>query len=230
MKLKWILWTTVTLMLAAMGFGIYEKRSYTDISKDASYLEQLYVAELPESNAFAVSRQLSETLPLAPDIVRVTVKGEVEHLFKTSRQLVKVEQIYQGKSLSPGEEFYVTSGRWELIAASDPSDGNRVQSGFINFLNSGEEYLLFLGERVDGPGETTPIFELYGGIETLLAPAFSYQEHKDVIVPIMDGASTYVPYSEVCDNEFFVTTQAALDALLELKETMLQKYPEAVQP
>lgn len=34
-----------------------------------------------------------------------------------------------------------------------------------------------------------------------------------------------LPYSEVSSNEFFVTTQVGLDAMLELKESLLKSYP-----
>ena len=55
-------------------------------------------------------------------------------------------------------------------------------------------------------------------------PMFCYDDIPNVIVT-PDGVSTYVPYSEVSSNEFFVTTQVGLDAMLELKESLLKSYP-----
>ena len=45
-----------------------------------------------------------------------------------------------------------------------------------------------------------------------------------MIVPVPLG-NTYVPYSDVRDNEFFVTSQESLDMILGLKDEYIQKYP-----
>ena len=47
--------------------------------------------------------------------------------------------------------------------------------------------------------------------------------HDNVIYPV-SGESTYVPYKEVSDNEFFAVDTEGLDAFLELKNFLLEKY------
>lgn len=47
--------------------------------------------------------------------------------------------------------------------------------------------------------------------------------HDNVISPV-SGESTYVPYKEVSDNEFFAVDTEGLDAFLELKNFLLEKY------
>ena len=57
-----------------------------------------------------------------------------------------------------------------------------------------------------------------------VAPVFCYEDAQNVIVPVPLG-NTYVQYSDVRDNEFFVTSQESLDMILGLKDEFIQKYP-----
>jgi hypothetical protein len=60
--------------------------------------------------------------------------------------------------------------------------------------------------------------------EFYIAPVFCYEEHQNVIIPT-SGDSTYVPYKEVMDNEFFVTSEETLQVMNALKNQMLSLYP-----
>ena len=60
-------------------------------------------------------------------------------------------------------------------------------------------------------------------MENALTPIFSYQEHENNICET-GGESTYVKYNQVCENEFFATTQKGMDALVGLKKEMIEKY------
>ncbi|MDE7239377.1 MAG: hypothetical protein K2N41_06655, partial [Lachnospiraceae bacterium] len=64
-------------------------------------------------------------------------------------------------------------------------------------------------------------YELFG--ETVIAPVFSYLTHENKIIET-DGLSTYVPYCEVTQNEFFAVSQTAMDAFLSLKREMMKRY------
>ena len=56
-------------------FGIFEKRTYTNIAEDKSYLDELYVAQLPENICLEETENLSVNLPQVPVIIRVSVLG-----------------------------------------------------------------------------------------------------------------------------------------------------------
>ena len=62
-------------------------------------------------------------------------------------------------------------------------------------------------------------------VENAFTPIFSYQEHENNICET-GGESTYVKYNQVCENEFFATTQKGMDALVGLKNEMIEKYNE----
>ena len=54
---------------------------------------------------------------------------------------------------------------------------------------------------------------------------FSNSAHENNICET-GGESTYVKYNQVCENEFFATTQKGMDALVGLKKEMIEKYNE----
>lgn len=54
-----------------------KKRTYTNIAEDKSYLDELYVAQLPENICLEETENLSVNLPQVPVIIRVSVLGDV---------------------------------------------------------------------------------------------------------------------------------------------------------
>lgn len=112
-------------------FGIFEKRTYTNIAEDKSYLDELYVAQLPENICLEETENLSVNLPQVPVIIRVSVLGDVEHIGGTSRQLVKVEDVYKGTEPAVGQDIYLTCSRWSLSLYSEPYS---IERGFVNIM------------------------------------------------------------------------------------------------
>ena len=220
MKCKWGSCFILLIVRVITVFGIFEKRTYTNIAEDKSYLDELYVAQLPENICLEETENLSVNLPQVPVIIRVSVLGDVEHIGGTSRQLVKVEDVYKGTEPAVGQDIYLTCSRWSLSLYSEPYS---IERGFVNIMEVGGEYLVFIENQVDGLGEKIPVYQVY--VENAFTPIFSYQEHENNICET-GGESTYVKYNQVCENEFFATTQKGMDALVGLKKEMIEKYNE----
>ncbi|MCM1538997.1 MAG: hypothetical protein NC254_11450 [bacterium] len=223
MKLRGAWIVTMAAFFISACYGIYEKRTYTDVTRDSSYLETVYVAEIPESFALSCCEELERILPEAPLVLRVSAVEELEHLARTSRQRVRVEAVLQGGGVSEGEEIYLTKIRWNFHVMDGYKDSFAMDRGFVNLMEIGEEYLVFVGEQADSMGERIPVYELFGDVDMVIAPVFSYREHENRIVET-DGITTYVPYRELSGNEFFAETQAGMDAFLSLKEEMMRRY------
>ena len=204
MKFKWGSCFILFIVIVITVFGIFEKRTYTNIAEDKSYLDELYVAQLPENICLEETENLSVNLPQVPVII----------------QLVKVEDVYKGTEPAVGQDIYLTCSRWSLSLYSEPYS---IERGFVNIMEVGEEYLVFIENQVDGLGEKIPVYQVY--VENAFTPIFSYQEHENNICET-GGESTYVKYNQVCENEFFATTQKGMDALVGLKNEMIEKYNE----
>lgn len=214
---KWLLRITMAGFLAVVCFGIYERRTYTDITGDPSYLDNMQASERSEDGTLQDCAEMKELLPLAPVVIKVTVLGEAEHFARTSRQLVRVEDIYKGEGIQKGEDVYITSASWRIaFVGGEPS----LERGFINLLEVGDEYLVFIGREADGLGERRPVYEVYEG--TGITPVFALREHENAVYEV--GVPKCVPYHDVRNNEFFAETQTAVDAFLELKAEMFALY------
>ncbi len=222
MKVRYIWYATVLMLSAALGFGLYQKRTYTDIASDPVYLEEIYVAQAPEDIALRDCEKLEEELPSAPNIFRVRAKEAVEYIGGSGRQQAEITEIFRGSGLSVGDRIYLTSSKWSLRLFSEP---HSIERGFVNIMETDGEYLVFCRERLEDTGELLPIYSLYLPEEgSAIAPLFALEEHRNKVGAMWVG-TTYTPYREVRDNEFFAATCTALEAMEGLKAAMLDRYP-----
>ncbi len=220
MKRHLLLYLTMCAILAAAIYGHSKRKTYTDLSGAADYLDQLQVAELPEQFAVGSCEELSKVLPDSPIILRVAAVGDIEHLFMASRQLVSVKEVYAGSGMLAGQDIYLISNHWRLSLDHNPDS---IERGFVNIMKIGAEYLVFIVRRVEGLCEPVPIYELYD--DSFIAPIFCYEELDNEIIKT-EGQTTYVPYYMVKNNEFFAETEQGLRAWEKLKSEMLARYPD----
>lgn len=217
-KRIWACCTLIIITVAAV-FGYTNRQSYTDLSKEENYLGRLHVALIGESLATKACQELSQVLPTSPYILRVIVDGDIEHLFGVSRQKVCVQAVYAGTGVSIGQEIYIFADRWRLSFAGTPTS---IERGFVNLMKSGHEYLVFASQLVDIESDSLPVYRLCD--DTFITPVFCYDNFSNKIVTPM-GPSTYVPYADVKENEFFAASEGALRVWDSLKADMLSAYP-----
>lgn len=219
MRKYFLTFFTVCVFLAVMVFGIAKKQTYTDLTKQENYLEQLQVAELTENIAEKECVTMQQSLPDAAVILRVEVMGEIEHLFQVDRQKAVIQRVYAGSGLEKGEEIYIFSDHWQLVLDGNPDS---LERGFVNFMKDGTEYLIFAEDLVES-GETDILsVKLYD--DFYFAPVFCYEDCQNVVIPVT-GDTAYVSYKDVANNEFFVASEGALQMVENLKTQMLQLYP-----
>lgn len=208
---------TVLVVLGLGVFGAVYRTSYTDIAAQPDYLSLLQVAEMPESVVQTACTGLRETLPSMPFVLRVSAVDVIEYMFSIGRQKVKVEEIYNGSGIEIGDEIYLISSSWSL------SEVKYVECGFVNIMKPGNEYLVFISEKVDALKEETPVYRIYDRF--FISPLFCYSDDFSRVVISVVDVLTYVPYKELQENEFFATTEETMQTIYALKEEMLSMYP-----
>ena len=214
----------IFVLFLTIGFGVFgwiNRQSYTNITDQPGYLNQFAVAESSEQRCIDSCQEMKKTLPNAPVIARVTPISDIEPQFGIYLIPLQVIEVYAGDVISVGEEIWM--GRQHKGLIVEREGGRYAEFGFVNIPQQGREYLVFLSNRVIADGDRTICFLQESDTATPV-PMFCYDDIPNVI-ETPDGVSTYVPYSEVSSNEFFVTTQVGLDAMLELKESLLKSYP-----
>ena len=221
MRQKLLFAFTACVFLALMVFGMVKKQTYTSLTGQENYLTQVQVAELTEDIAEKECASMSQSLPDSAIILRVEVTGGIEHLFQVDRQRAVIREVYAGNGLEIGEEIYIFSRHWQLALDGNPDS---IERGFVNIMEVGTEYLVFAEAISDDMETGTLSVKLYD--DFYIAPVFCYEEHQNVIMPI-SGDTTYVSYQDVMDNEFFVTSNEALQIIERLKNRMLSLYPRS---
>lgn len=210
---------TIGAVLAVMIFGIVKRQTYTDVAKQESYLDRIYVAELSEKITETQCDMMQQSLPGASIIIRVEVTGEIEHLFNVDRQKAVIRKIYAGNGLAEDEEIYIFSDHWQLVIDGDPDS---MQRGFVNIMDVGTEYLIFAEAVVETEASDDVLVKVFD--DFIITPIFCYEDRQNTVMPVTDD-STYVLYRDVRDNEFFAVTETAIQMMEELKKQMLQLYP-----
>lgn len=230
MKLRWMLLPLVALTLAAAGYGGYIRTTLTDYTSGENWRDNFHVALKVEGAGLSSVENMREHLPSAPYILRVEVMGDLELGNGTGQQKVKVVQVYAGEGIEVGQEFYLYNNSWRVSF----TNGNSLGRGFVNVLDVGREYLVFIEGKIDTLDSRVPV---YGCVESvtlsdgskvnIIAPVFCYDHKDNVTVSITGEWGTGVAYTQVRDNEFFGATDKLIEAWEQLKAEMLQKYPRS---
>ena len=67
-----------------------------------------------------------------------------------------MEDVYKGTEPAVGQDIYLTCSRWSLSLYSEPYS---IERGFVNIMEVGGEYLVFIENQVDGLGEKCDLTE-----------------------------------------------------------------------
>ena len=209
---------TICCVLLFSVLGLACKRSYSDISAEPNFLDELLVAELSENNVNLACERISDELDNIPIVVCVTPVEEVEILFGSSQQLVRIKKVFKGESITVGEEVFLTGMCNGLIFWDDYTS---IELRFINTLKIGKDYLVFITSEIEQDFESKSVYNVFSD---MLAAVFCYDEiNNDIVEPYLDG--TYVPYRDVANNEFFATSLNGINAILKVKNEQLSNYP-----
>ena len=204
-------------------WGISQRQTYTDFLNESNGLCNFKVAEFPESLMENTLKEMNAVLPNAPFIIRATAMGKKDYFFKVNQQEVLVQQVYQGEEIQVGSKINIVAGKGFMFR--DIADGRVAELTFVNEMEVGKEYLIFLEEKVDQLSKKNAE-DAYYVMQTLIKPIFGYEDKENTIIDVTGNYSTYVDYNLVKENEFFVTSQNALEMLMQTKHQLLDLYPK----
>ncbi len=154
-----------------------------------------------------------------PFVLCVTPESELEYFFSGSRQQVAVEKVFCGFGLTEGDKIYLAF-RTDIDVGEY---GTSVECGFVNFMEPGKNYLVFISEKIDVlKEEEYPVYRISD--QFVFQPVFCYNnDFSKVVVPV--EIPTYVPYTEVKNNEFFATSEESMKKWYNFKSIILATYP-----
>lgn len=215
---QFVIIVTVILCLGCGIIGWSQRGSYTNITNEDNFMEQFSVAILPDDLASDLTDIWREELPKANIILRVKALGEIDYLFNINVQRVEVLEVYKGEEVHVGNKIGVTSTSWRFFF-----DDMTANLNFVNFMEKENEYLIFLDKKMDSLNPSDQVYRIWD--EFLMFPIFNYENKEHVFIE-PTGETLNVPYSEVSQNEFMVSSQERLEKLNALKEYLFERYPQ----
>lgn len=214
-RLKIVMIISAAAFLVAGVYGVSKRDTYTNITAIENPRDAFQVAVLKESYIKIITppeEMEAAMMEASESVVRVEALHASEIIFGTSRQKVVVKEVLFGKQELVGTEITLV-----LESGGIFWDAKSINMGFCNEMQVGEEYLVYIMERVDTIDERENVY-LIPGIVT--SPIFAYEPRESQ--PL--GNFNYVSYSKVSDYEYFAQSQEGLDALLNLRKYVMEKW------
>lgn len=209
-----LLWIIIMIIIA-----ILTRYSFQDDT--SQNIDKFQVAEWSDTLYNEQEDQMLQKLPEANIILRVKASGKSTISFRCIKQSVTVLESFKGNSLKQGTEIDVM---WESAMAIFPE--KYLNMGFVNFMKTDHEYLIFLDKKIESPEYKDDNTWILALSELFIAPIFDYDMNRiNIQIPISNSENRYVLYEQVKENEFFVEDEKSLNHLLEVKEKLLNMYP-----
>lgn len=214
-------------VISAFIFGQYIKGTFTDrilgageekfsAVQNSYYLSQEYI---PDNEMNDNIQEVFETSPL---IAKVRYAGESDYVQNEVVFHCEIVEVYKGESFLKGQEISYVAEPMAL----DMNFGFGWGS-YVNYMKEGGEYLIF-GEPVSNDMRCMPD-NLYRSCGFRYVPYFSFSENADELIVLepltTEGYESYFGFfaKDYPENEFFVTTDEALENVLELKKRVMER-------
>lgn len=212
--------------------GVWQRSSYTNVEASGEIWSRLEVFPAADSFLEQMLSDMETVETMSAAIVKVTAVEDIDFMAKQTRQKVKVNRVFcnqLGEGICEGNEIFVAcSSNMVFFQELDPVTGERpdyllCNTGFVNFMKAGEEYLVFLESHIENIADEDT--EAYFTTNTMMMPVYAYKDAEEFAVSERINEETRsVPYSEVKNNEFFVQSEDAYQKLQDAKHTLLKKY------
>ncbi len=236
MKKFWIV--VAALLIVSVGIGKYYCTTYTDYdlndeitlnaARVTNYFDEgefqrvaldmatgevidpLILDEFEgEVEILDLSNMIRDDLNSAKIVAVAKCTGGIRNLSGTCEQNVVVDRVLKGDDKLAGQQIKVYSDNFFHF---DIENKEAWICNSTNFMQEGEEYLIFI--------DSTNNKDVYCTKYLYDVGYFVLEEMENVI--IKDKNNLF--YEEVREAEFFVRDEVALAQLMEIKEEMLEKY------
>ncbi len=223
-KLNVYIISTVIIFLLCLLFGLYCKSTYEDFNSKSDPLNEFTVGLISEEMCQDQVIMMKNSLANSNYIVAVEVVSDLKFLHSCTTQKVKIINVFKGDEISTGEIIdLVISNEIFWDETSFETEGACINMGFINKLNVGETYLLFLDHEI----ETYNSNRLFIKAEKyILSPFFSYDNDRigwgqsESSIPEILECS----YASVSQYDYFLSSQKSSDLIKALRLELINRY------
>ena len=226
MKIRYVAIITTLCVLTMLGYGLYQKTTYSNHNKEETPLEDHFYVGIFSDSMFDVQIEtLLDNLDSQNYILAVRCNDPVFFRFGCATQNVTVEKVFAGSDMDAGAKFDILvssslSEDEELLIVNGKS--SYFGTNFVNVMETGKVYLVFLDRKIENHDSSDLIYRFSD--EFLIKPLFSYEEMESVPLSSETELSDLISYSSAKDSEFFLASQVSIDKMLALQEEFITKY------
>ncbi len=229
---KWMV--AIVALIGCVGFCLFAKSTYTDAVDYQNPIESMGHSYV-ELNSWSGSEEILAAEEQEASIVaRVRVK-KITGIHWGNLCHVEVLEVYRGDQSLTGKTVHIFS---RAYLHADILDWVFYTPGILNVMKQGEEYLVFMNpaplkEGYDPsyllPDDMKQPQNLYFTVDYngLQSGGFwlNVREVENVIPEErLEEANDWTYYRNVADNEIIVGSQGDIEAFLEFKHQILNKY------
>lgn len=218
-RLKIVIVISVIAFVVAGGYGISKRGTYTNVNDSEMPRANFSVAVFPDNSIDSISspEEVEDNLmEKAESVIRVEALEISEFDFKISKQKVLVKEVLYGKEELEGTEITLIPKGGRIYGDIYKS----VNMGFCNEMAVGKEYLVYITERINTIDESENAYFI-PKLNVYAMFAYEPRESKPL------GKKSAVMYSEVSEYEYFVQTEEGLEALLNLRKYVMEKWGQS---
>lgn len=209
--------TGVVLVIILLSVGISFRRNIKDTYNTEEGRDNLYIACM-EKSLLEMLGYTKEFLQESKIIIKAKSLGGSEYVYENLKQEVEVQQVIRGgEYISEGDRVYIvgTGERYKN------EEGNIcVNCKFMNFMQEGEEYLIFIDEKLDWSIEEDIAF--YNMNKDALTMQYINLNRNQSEVCKKEGK--FQLYKDVKQFEFYTNDEEVLKLLNQIKEELIEEY------
>ena len=213
----------LSVTLAFLVAGLLIKSTYSDFNTLEKPLESFMVAQLSDALLDNQISLLMDELDNSNYILTVECLERSQFRYACTSQSVEIIHVYKGDDLEVGDIISIGKyGSLVNLQCMDEYDGYMlINMGFVNEMTIGNHYLIFLERKID---TEEPIY--LQSDQFILAPIFNYKDIQNAVGEYVNSYSSYVKYTDVSENEFFISDPDMNAELNFLKDYFIKKYPD----
>lgn len=198
----------VLLVVVAIVIGIVTRKDYKQTINDD--FKDVCITQLFSDVLLHLDGTMINTYAETSNyILKVKCTEEPSFDFQTCTEYAEIEKIFRADgNLQEGEEIVISRSIYHYFSKDSQvaGDNNVINTGFVNFMKPGKEYLVFITDKLVTELYDYDVYRIDG---YSITPVFCYEDLENVIVPVneYDNSGNPVEYNLVRDNEVFVENE-----------------------
>lgn len=218
----------LSICIVTLIASIFMRFSIQNTYNEVANREELLVPYISEDNSGIVSNFLYKRLLNSPIIIVGTATGNSQYVFRNFWQEVVVSNVIKGEGMIAENTTIKVTGSGKInfmydenIPDKEKAGRTNVNTGFLNYMQKGDQYLIFISKKVNISSER--VYEV--NKEAMTMRYINLTKNQDQVCNIEDTEDEghEVVYKKVKDAEFVTNSETALKKFNHIKQKLIDE-------